>query len=301
MNATSTWRRRALAALAAAGTTGALAAAAIATPVGAMPAPHAAAPHAVEQAAGSYCLYAGQTLTSGQDIIWQNLEVVMGSDGNLVMVDLVDGSHAVWANGATGHPGAYLIMQGDGNLVEYYQGRAVWNTGTYNHPGAYACVSPWAGFYVYYQGTTFLWHTPVWGFLDTTRNGGTITSDLFAGQSLTGANGSEIDDYEQGYTVYQYGGYLQLRLRSNGQLLQDAGASCGGTSIATMQSDGNFVIKCNGNVIASTNTGGHPASYGYYLHLQSCDYSSGEGNGVDLKVISNYGQTEWSWNTCGLT
>src|SRR5690349_12375630 len=33
-----------------------------------------------------------------------------------------------------------LVMQGDGNLVEYFGGRALWNTGTQGHPGAHLAM-----------------------------------------------------------------------------------------------------------------------------------------------------------------
>ncbi|HRI71516.1 MAG TPA: hypothetical protein PK156_45090, partial [Polyangium sp.] len=38
----------------------------------------------------------------------------------------------VWASGTDGHPGAYLIMQDDGNVVIYStEGRALWSTNTW--------------------------------------------------------------------------------------------------------------------------------------------------------------------------
>jgi hypothetical protein len=289
MIATSRWRRRALATLAAVGTTGAMTAMSFATPVGAMQAPHAVhqVHQAVTQAAGSYCLYQGEELTAGQAIEYGGIEAVMGSDGNFVMIDQAGSGHAVWANGATGHPGAYVIMQSDGNLVEYYQGHAVWSTGTSGHSGAYTCISLWAGMYVWYAGAFVLWHTPVWGF----------SSSLYAGQSL--GQGNEIDDYYGIYSVYEYGGWVQLRTRSNNDLDWYAGSSCSGTATANMQSDGNFVIYCNGVATWSTHTGGHPASYGYYLHLQACSYYQSSTDGVNLDIFSNYGQLEWSSNSCG--
>ena len=52
----------------------------------------------------------------------------MGPDGNVV---LDDRGHAMWADGKTGYPNAYLAMQGDDNLVEYSaSGVAVWSSGT---------------------------------------------------------------------------------------------------------------------------------------------------------------------------
>jgi hypothetical protein len=100
--------------------------------------------------AGTDVLYAGQELQSGQSLADGDLSLVMGTDGNVVMDNE---GYAVWANGKTGHPGAYLIMQSDGNLVEYYcsgtsstdmqtdgnlvtycNGVATWSSGTSGHP-----------------------------------------------------------------------------------------------------------------------------------------------------------------------
>ena len=45
--------------------------------------------------------------------------VSMQSDGNLVVYDSggMQPGHACWASGTNGHPGAYLQLQNDGNVV----------------------------------------------------------------------------------------------------------------------------------------------------------------------------------------
>jgi hypothetical protein len=54
---------------------------------------------------------------------------MQASDGNLV---LRDGSqNPLWSSGSVGHPGAYLAVQDDGNVV-IYDGAAVWHTNTAN-------------------------------------------------------------------------------------------------------------------------------------------------------------------------
>ena len=54
----------------------------------------------------------------------------MQSDGNLVIYDS-SRKVAIWATGTTGHPGAFLAVQEDGNIVIYSGSRApVWATGT---------------------------------------------------------------------------------------------------------------------------------------------------------------------------
>jgi hypothetical protein len=61
----------------------------------------------------------------------------MQGDGNLVLYrNRIVGCRiireAVWSSGTCGHPGAYLVVQNDGNVVIYDPyGRALWNTGTW--------------------------------------------------------------------------------------------------------------------------------------------------------------------------
>jgi surface antigen len=80
-------------------------------------------------------------------------QLVMQGDGNLV--EYYSGS-AVWSSGTAGNPGAYVIMQGDGNLVIYRSGTALWFTGTAGHPGAYLADQQ-DGNQVVYAGSTALW------------------------------------------------------------------------------------------------------------------------------------------------
>jgi hypothetical protein len=60
---------------------------------------------------------------------------VMQDDGNFcVYANWPAVGPAEWCSMTQGHPGAYLVVQGDGNMVIYAQGgRALWATGT-NHP-----------------------------------------------------------------------------------------------------------------------------------------------------------------------
>jgi hypothetical protein len=54
--------------------------------------------------------------------------LTMQGDGNLV---LTEGTTPLWATGTDRHPGAYAVMQTDGNLVVYSAaGPALWATGT---------------------------------------------------------------------------------------------------------------------------------------------------------------------------
>lgn len=52
-----------------------------------------------------------------------------------------------------------LVMQGDGNLVLYRDGRPLWNTGTPGNPGAWAVLQGDGNFVVYTAAGRPLWHT----------------------------------------------------------------------------------------------------------------------------------------------
>jgi hypothetical protein len=61
--------------------------------------------------------------------------LIMQTDGNLVLYDT--SNQARWASGTSNHPGAYLNMQDDGNVVVYPAGavynNALWATNTVDH------------------------------------------------------------------------------------------------------------------------------------------------------------------------
>lgn len=67
----------------------------------------------------------------------------MQTDGNLVLYDVGTGDRrsALWSSGTSGRPGAYAVMQSDGNFVVYRNdGQPLWSTGTPGHPGAVLMV-----------------------------------------------------------------------------------------------------------------------------------------------------------------
>ncbi|MGK5674309.1 LamG-like jellyroll fold domain-containing protein [Micromonospora sp. URMC 106] len=80
---------------------------------------------------GTDTLTTGQRLTAGQ-YLWSRLDnhrLIMQGDGNLVQYDK---GVAVWASNTQGNPGAFVQMQTDGNLVIYRaDGAALWSTRTH--------------------------------------------------------------------------------------------------------------------------------------------------------------------------
>jgi cell wall-associated NlpC family hydrolase len=102
-------------------------------------------------------LNSGVTLGSGDAIQSPGgaYQFDMQTDGNLVEYGP---SGALWAT-YTSSPGAYLVNQGDGNLVVYNTtGTAIWASGT-NGQGAANLVVQTDGNVVDYKGSSAIWST----------------------------------------------------------------------------------------------------------------------------------------------
>ncbi|MFT3775282.1 MAG: hypothetical protein QM820_58790 [Minicystis sp.] len=89
--------------------------------------------------------------------------LAMQADGNLVLYYQHDDGRreARWATGSTfGLAVSQCVMQGDGNFVLYGHpaSRALWSTGTWGHPGAFLIVQD-DGNVVLYDGDKPLWAT----------------------------------------------------------------------------------------------------------------------------------------------
>jgi hypothetical protein len=139
--------------------------------------------------------------------------LVVQTDGNVVVYG---NGRALWNTGTFGHPGATLAMQADGNLVVRDAGRALWNSGT-----------PQAG--------------------DTARL--TLSADgslqVVTDYGTQWTNGAPGTDSITAGTTLAAGQYLQS---SNDQYK------------VAMQTDGNVVVYGNGRALWSTGTAGHPGA-----------------------------------------
>ncbi len=128
-------------------------------PVNAAPAPHGLSQAALSTAPvpPPSSLSAGQKLLPSTTMVAPGGHVVlsMQADGNLV--ERRDGA-LVWATYTQGHPGAYAVMQGDGNFVIYSTGgTALWHTHTYGYGGAHATLQDDTYFVIYSAVKTPLW------------------------------------------------------------------------------------------------------------------------------------------------
>ena len=184
-------------------------------------------------------LYGGQSLRSpsGQYIL------VMQTDGNLVEYYRNTG-HALWSSGSAGHPGASVRLQSDGNLVVYdSDGHALWSSATAGKSSVHVDVQNDGNVVAYYQGGA----KGISGVNGVLYPGGTLLS----GESLISGNGS-----------------FSLQMQGDGNLvLYDVrqtpskalwSTHTQGNNWAVMQGDGNLVVYDQSGVAKwSSGTAGH--------------------------------------------
>jgi surface antigen len=190
-------------------------------------------------------LLAGQGLAEGQYLTSSNGEftLVMQNDGNLVEYNRY--GRPLWASSTEGHAGAYLVLQAsDGNLVIYSQsGQALWSGGPGGAGDTFQLAAS-GNLQVLSSGGGVAWET---GALDHT---------LAPGEALLGGSAQVLTSPNQQYQL-------------------------------TMQGDGNLVLYGRGTgALWSSGTEGHP---GAYAVLQASD-----GN---LVIYGPSGQALWSSGT----
>ncbi len=83
--------------------------------------------------------------------------LVMQGDGNMVLYH--NGRGAIWNTATTGTAARHTVMQTDGNFVLYPpSGPAIWHTHT-NSPGAFLAVQNDGNLVVYSSGGQALWNS----------------------------------------------------------------------------------------------------------------------------------------------
>ena len=109
-------------------------------------------------------LNAGQALMPGQHLLSQNRYYTFSLErnGNMILRKAENlkskKKHILWNSGTSG-PVTKLLMQQDGNLVLYHNGKARWSTGTNGHPGAYFVIQNDGNAVVYSKHNKALWST----------------------------------------------------------------------------------------------------------------------------------------------
>ncbi len=208
------------------------------------------------EAITSTTLTSGQSLTAGEYLISPNsgqYELVMQGDGNLV--EYVRSSmRALWSTGTGGNPGAYAIMQTDGNLVVYLGSTALWNTHTGGNTGAYVSLADDANLIVESATANPLWSNAV------------INSTLASGETLVTGQRVYSSNDAQYVLLMQGDGNLVEYVLSSMRALWSTGTGGHPGAYAVMQTDGNLVVySATGTALWNSHTGGQP---GLALHVQ---------------------------------
>ncbi|MFD8932809.1 hypothetical protein ACFV0X_48905, partial [Streptomyces mirabilis] len=161
-------------------------------------------------------------------------------------------------------PGAYAIMQTDGNLVIYTstggpgKGGTLWSTKTYGNPGAHTALRDDGNLVVYRAGST--------------APGGVLWSSGSYARSQTIASGQNMKAgwwTQSRYTrlVMQTDGNLVMYRKRDGAAIWSSRTSGHPGAYAIMQTDGNLVIYTStggpgkGGTLWSTRTYGNPGAY----------------------------------------
>jgi len=204
-------------------------------------------------------MYPGQSLETA-NLLYR---LVLQGDGNLVEYSNSSGT-ALWSSGTTGKSVADLNMQPDGNLVLYgTNGQALWTSNTSGKGMANLVLQP-DGTLALQGSSVTLWNN----------------NKLYPGQTLVTSDSKH-----------------KLTLQSDGNLVlyNSAGAATWASNTAgkpvtqlAMQSDGNLVLYgTNGQALWNSNTSGKGISS---LAIQS------DGNVV---VYTAQGVATWASNTAG--
>lgn len=160
--------------------------------------------------------------------------LIMQGDGNLVQYG--DGQRVIWNSKTGGHPGAFAVFQWDGNLVVYSaSGRPLWASGVRLYANSFVLQTD--GNLVIYQGYTPRWASG-YSAPDGLRYRG--TDYLYPGQVLN------VNEYLRS-SDKRY----SLLLRSDGNLIAygpgfheiwSSGTAGSGGRYLYVQTDGNLVI-----------------------------------------------------------
>lgn len=143
-----------------------------------------------------------------------------------------------------------LCMQGDGNLVEYFESTPLWASNTAGHPGAYASLQPNGDFVIFGIDGKILWSTNT-GHQSNGKYSFAMQSD--ANVVLYAPSGTAIwANNEPGPNILSVGQSL-----APGWFLR---SSNGQYTLAMQSPDGNLVVYDNATPIWASGTGGHPGA-----------------------------------------
>jgi hypothetical protein len=228
--------------------------------------PSVVAPPAGAVTNSNQTLASGQQLSSGQSMITNGYELIMQTDGNLVEYYEAQNT-PIWQSGTVGNSGAYAVMQSDGNfVVDAASGASsLWSTNT-STAGAELVLQTDGNVVIYSDTGSPLWNT------DTENVQGW---QLRAGQTLTGGDSLVSPNQKFKLTMQTDGNLVLYAVSASGTLPVWASgtARAFGTGIyLTMQSDDNLVVDESSapNTLAIWSSGTNTATPdGDFLAVQS--------------------------------
>jgi GH25 family lysozyme M1 (1,4-beta-N-acetylmuramidase) len=211
---------------------------------------------AVTAPTGCGALTAGNGLTKGKSITSCDgrFSLIMQSDGNLVQYS---NGIAMFATMTVNH-GEVAVMQGDGNLVVYDSGGCpVWASKTDGHNGSSFALQDDGNLVIYDTGSHALWSS---GSGPIGAKPAATCGVLAAGEAL--APGSVLE---------ACGGCFNLQMQSDGNLvvykkngtpLWSSATAMTDGYVAEVQADGNVVLQSKaGCFLWSSQTGGHNGAH----------------------------------------
>lgn len=210
---------------------------------------------------GTDHLIVNQTMQANEYITSSNVQsvLIMQSDGNLV-VYTGPGYVATWSSGTYGNPGAYVQLQSNGDVVVYSAtGSLLWHSGQYGSPSE-LLMQP-DGNLVEYGSGIAMWYTAT-GHVDNTNLIGldrlNPSATMGPGNFIRSSDGRYIVILQSDNNFVEYGPGWHALWNSR------SGAS--GGSYVVMQPDGNLVeYTPNNTAVWYTATGG----YGTHLRRYS--------------------------------
>lgn len=236
----------------------------------------------------------GGWITKSQfpNIIWVDAFDKFATDAAIYLNGPHD-HHYVWESGTSGNPGAYYVMQGDGNLCIYLRGGggSLWCSHTGGNPGAKLCMRPDGNMVIYKPSFDPLWSTGTDGhhgaYYVMGADGNFVIKDrdhnvLWATHTgaFPGANFRLKDGNFQIYikekvelwstgTGGHPGAYYRMQDDGNfviyhvggGHALWATGTGYYSGAYYVMGEDGNFVIKSDGKVRWQSHTNGNPGAH----------------------------------------
>ena len=218
----------------------------------------------------------GETLSGDQYLLSsdRHYRLVMQGDGNLV--EYV-GGRALWSADTGGHPGAYAVMQStDGNLVVYSaKNQPLWASNP-TVQGAYLALQPDANLVLYSPSNAPLWSS------------GGINSLLNPGETLSGVQSQSIRSPDGHFILVMQGDGNLVLYGPSGALWSSTTNGSPGAYAGMQGTDGNLVVyNAQNQPLWSSGTAGHPDSR---LAVQN------DGNAV---IYSPGGIALWATNTAG--